>query len=297
MTIALGILASDGLVIAADTQETHAGLVKVPQGKIAGAVLGKMEKPDGVLAVSGAGSGGHIDSLTQQFIDGFHLEKPAKLGDLDGELSRRLLTFHSEHIVPYLQLPEYERPSVSMLIGARLKGKFRLWVSDKSTLHQCVSYGAVGLGAGHANVLLERLWDEGGDVRFAARVALFVLFYVKRYTEGCGHDSQLLIVGPEQANSYDPNAISGLEREFGRYLRIEAETLRYVLGGTSDDEQKDRAKLESSIEMFRRKIMSMTRRPPIGDFVMRNSRGIPSWTPEVDEIPPSRAKRGRSAKQ
>src|SRR5262245_43720160 len=69
MTIALGILASDGLVIAAATQETYSGVFKINQGKMLGTRLGPLDDPLGYVTVTGAGTAGHLDAINQDICD------------------------------------------------------------------------------------------------------------------------------------------------------------------------------------------------------------------------------------
>ncbi|HEV3139507.1 MAG TPA: hypothetical protein VGY57_03270, partial [Vicinamibacterales bacterium] len=74
MTIALGILADDGVVIAADTQETI-GYSKLNQGKIA--AFGH-RRPDGNwrhCLFSGAGPAVYIDACRDQFMKAFASER------------------------------------------------------------------------------------------------------------------------------------------------------------------------------------------------------------------------------
>ena len=81
MTIALGLLASDGIVIAADTQETYSGALKVNHPKISGALNGDRFNPEGVFIVTGAGSAVHLDPIGQELSDAFETKPPATIMD------------------------------------------------------------------------------------------------------------------------------------------------------------------------------------------------------------------------
>src|SRR5438552_17699196 len=105
MTIALGILAKDGVVLAADTQETFSGVFKVDQAKILATVLGTSTKNDGVFGVSGAGSGGHIDAISQELCDSFWRQHPKTLVDVGDDIRKRVSDFHAQHVLPYSTLP------------------------------------------------------------------------------------------------------------------------------------------------------------------------------------------------
>src|SRR5437763_7400088 len=72
MTIALGLLAKNGLVLAADTQETYGNGWKVSQAKIIPGLSANASKHGrNHIAVAGAGSGDYIDSLARKFINAF----------------------------------------------------------------------------------------------------------------------------------------------------------------------------------------------------------------------------------
>src|SRR5437899_3200980 len=75
MTIALGILASDGIVVAADRLESYGGQFKLDQSKIlpVSTVYPDDVNPEliGACLISGAGDAGHIDALTEQLAKDF----------------------------------------------------------------------------------------------------------------------------------------------------------------------------------------------------------------------------------
>ena len=68
MTICIGILASDGIVIAADREEGD-GYVKTDQGKISTAT--RLIFPVGSIAVTGSGWGSYLDEVAERLRDKF----------------------------------------------------------------------------------------------------------------------------------------------------------------------------------------------------------------------------------
>src|SRR5437867_2820643 len=67
MTIAIGLMAQEGLVIAADTQEGtgYAGGLKADQPKVMTFVHPHVKNERCACAISGAGDAGYIDALAQ----------------------------------------------------------------------------------------------------------------------------------------------------------------------------------------------------------------------------------------
>src|SRR5262245_4417462 len=99
MTIALGILAKDGVAIAADTQES-VGAYKVAARKI-------FSRPDPnrdrAFAVTGAGNAGYLESLGQGLARDF--EQGGTMAAIENRMSANLLRFHQDHIFPRQSLP------------------------------------------------------------------------------------------------------------------------------------------------------------------------------------------------
>lgn len=258
MTIALGVLARDGFVLAADTQETYAGMLKVDQPKIMAATAGTPLQNSGVIAVSGAGNAGYVDALTQDVCQWFLEKKPRDLEQARLGLKSVIAAFDAEHVRPYATLPEYERPGVSMLVAAHMgKGRGSFWVSDKSTLHEHVPFAAVGIGAPHANLLLGRLWQEC-DLVTAARLAAYVLFCVKRQVDGCGSKTEMLFVNKKgEAYTYSSRLLLDLEREYSQFMEIEERSIRYVLGFKTKSSRSELAELHHYQKIFRKKVTAI----------------------------------------
>src|SRR5688500_20129682 len=70
MTIAVGIIASDGIVIAADTEESYGSTAKISGNKIL-----LRSSADGDMAISGSGNAYYIDAVAQELEDEF-LKQP-----------------------------------------------------------------------------------------------------------------------------------------------------------------------------------------------------------------------------
>ena len=68
MTIAIGILASDGVIIAADREEGD-GYLKTDRGKISQVFRGLF--PAGSIAVTGAGDAAALDEVSNLITDAF----------------------------------------------------------------------------------------------------------------------------------------------------------------------------------------------------------------------------------
>jgi len=248
MTIALGILATDGVVIAADTQESYgyAGAVKNDALKIIYFLDATIRNPRGVCAIAGAGDAGHVEAITMLLGNAFlthHGLQDEKLLDALNPVLRR---FYDEHIIPFASYPAGERPDATMLLGVQRLGVPRLFVSHQSCMRPVLqAYEAIGAGAAFAKMLLGRFWQPM-DVKAAQVLAAYVVFLTKESVEGCGkYTSVRTIYGPtfedtpsgsratfsELVSALSAEEIDDMERLFRtKYALMEKRTLWQFVG-------------------------------------------------------------------
>lgn len=189
MTIAIGILASDGLVIAADSQETIPGFWKVEQDKIMAAHQVHAGLAQGGIGISGAGLGVYVDELSQRWIRTFTDNPLALTVELQALLDNELEDFHERKVVPFSGYPVNERPEIYLLAACARNGWRSPWESSLNVLtdRTPVGYAAVGVGAMHARTLLGRFYSRFHfDLARAVLLAAYVLFHVKESVDGCG---------------------------------------------------------------------------------------------------------------
>jgi hypothetical protein len=155
MTIALGLIADDGVVIAADRQETE-GEQKKDQRKIDSL----WALPVGALLIAGAGNGPYIDTMTHELQMCFG----GGIYDDEEEMTKNFraahIKFYSEAVLPFASYPWNERPDYELLFGCTMKKEHFLWYSYKLTLNRTRGYRAVGIGASTAESLLKKFYVE-----------------------------------------------------------------------------------------------------------------------------------------
>jgi 20S proteasome alpha/beta subunit len=251
MTIALGVLCGDGLIIAADTEESD-GFLKTSASKISIATniyvyasvgkkprLGRGPQEIAACAVAGAGDSAYLDTITPMLIDDFQETEQADEDAIQGEFSKTVRKFYIEHVVPFAQYPAIDRPDFSVLVGVSRKDKAELlFASSKTTLRRCAPFAAVGVGATFANQLLKRLWPQTWvDRKTAALLVAFIMFHVKESVENCGKLTDVVVMH-NGTRTYMPWELrSGLEAIFFRYSRIEGDVMHAIFS-MSDSHQK-----------------------------------------------------------
>jgi 20S proteasome alpha/beta subunit len=189
MTIALGIVATDGIVLAADTEDSYGTTAKVAQSKI-GFAYHKIA--GGTCAVTGAGGGLYIDAVTAELLDAYLGKGEVSRKRLEPILRDVLHRFHALHVIPFGQYPSEDRPSFELIVSHSLKHEATLWSTDHSVMHRQKKYAAVGVGAFTAMHLLRRLFTPSTrNVMETAVLAAYVAFEAKELIQGCGQFTQV----------------------------------------------------------------------------------------------------------
>jgi hypothetical protein len=242
MTIALGILAEGGAVIAADRQQSE-GTLKLEQGKISGLwVIGR-----GCIVLSGAGNGAYLDSLTSElktwFGDKTYAFDPEKFGE---ELRNRNYDFYERSVmpfVPYEESVDYEllacyAPAPTpqeIALAERLRatpGKGpAFWTSHKLVLTPEDQFAAVGIGATTAKALFTKLWSPSLSLEIATNLAAYIVYQVKRTVKDVGLETDIAVVNRSMVWPLTGSEIDAMEARFKEYGQVERASLYYCLGG------------------------------------------------------------------
>ncbi len=264
MTIALGIVANGGLVIAADTQETVQGYWKRDQGKVRAAHHGDAGGHQTSCLIAAAGHAGYCDAIMERVIKRFLLKHDYGSADeIEAAIADVIKTFHMEHVVPF----QSESLEVSAIIAAQANFHSGLWVSDKSAVTVCHHYTAVGIGASHALELLGRLWHVHLDVETTAILAAYVLYDVKEHVDGCGKATEVVYLRNNDFYSIPQPGIEYLEREFSGHLyELQPEIMRFAIGASAEKVSTISRLLKgqrSKLEKARQFLVQQSAAPPI----------------------------------
>lgn len=233
MTIALGILATDGIVLAADTQLGVTDFLKMQSGKIALSVSRALGDPGAMrsFGITGAGSADYLDALRPRMIKVAATGDEQPIEELEQILQADLMNFYSAHVVPFDRYSANERPDISLIMAAQHGPKKLLWATDKNLLIAHHQYAAVGIGTMYARILMNRLYVEA-SVEVAGLLAAYIIFQVKKHVDGCGEETDIFVLRDKGLPSFiDRDVIGRMEDIFKGYSKIEAGALLHVLGG------------------------------------------------------------------
>ena len=261
MTLAIGLMARHGLVIAADRQLTI-GDSKVHHGKIqAETRYGDENSGAGGCVVTGAGQPDtYLFECIRKVRAGFFQEPDLKGQDLRDHLSNVLVNFFATHVAPFATYPVEDRPNLLILVGYQRGTETDLLRSDGTVFTTARPYGAVGIGNSHAYASLGRmyrlpaldLWQTvllGAYVMHAAREANIFVGY-----------ADICVQTNYRHHLLSPDETKRLDRLMESYGKsIEASTFRATLGAANESE----IDLAGMHERFTEALSDLSERCPI----------------------------------
>jgi hypothetical protein len=175
----------------------------------------------------------YIDSISPKMLSAITdaTQNPSLTYDtLQDAIESELADFYGKHVIPFANFPDHERPDFCLLIGVEHGSHSGIWSTDKTTVCRCMPFGAVGVGSAYAKILLAGLVKKM-DLMQAGIVAAYVAFEVKRTIEGCGRDTDIVLVRRDGTTSYIyPQDILKMEQLFQEYESIDRKLFHYALG-------------------------------------------------------------------
>jgi hypothetical protein len=231
MTIAIGLICADGVVIAADTQESGA-LTKNQAHKIAVSLI-----DGGVIAFAGAGEAQTLDGLSCHVRDS---AAKAQKSEIVSVINDSFLAFYKQHIVPLYPFHErFVSPDVDAIIGISVGTQSVLLANHRTALRRCDHFVSVGIGRDFSDVLLARLFPHGLKLptERAVLLAAYVIYQVRESVEGCGLGTQLYLLRTGQAATLWDWDQDEMDKHFKSYITSEMILVHHLLGreGTTAD--------------------------------------------------------------
>jgi hypothetical protein len=185
VTICIGLLAQDGIVIAADAQESDTYFKRSTQKIMTWQTVGNADGPPrnpAACVVAGAGDGGFIDAFTAELLADVRGEMT--MTDFETYAKSKVESFYSTHVRPLLRVDT--SCDFSVLIGAYFQRMSRLYKSYRTSFHsvQTAVVTAIGIGQQFALQTIENF--PCLDVEHTEITAAAVISRTKDCVEGCG---------------------------------------------------------------------------------------------------------------
>jgi 20S proteasome alpha/beta subunit len=237
MTIAVGIRAYNGIVIAADSEESW-DIFKFDQGKIKTAYhhdesSGKPKTCS--CAITGSGASGYLkaiqDRLATTVID---TDAAVELEELRQLIEKDLSGFYNQHVIPFSADPFRDRTDFGLILGASNSRGHELWSTDLSTVTRERAITS-GIGGPYARVVLDRILQAGEaiDVSTAAIMAAYAIFGAKETTGGCGKHTHLICLQKGRMVGISEAVMAEIESLFKEHFEIEKQLFHLIFGDST----------------------------------------------------------------
>lgn len=257
MTIVIGMVAQDGIVVAADREEGNEYL-KNDMGKIRATLRGR--EPHGWIGIGGAGDGPSCDEISILLSDCFCAEKERTSTEAKEALIAEHRSYYEKIVLPFASATQISCPDYALIIGCLMgqTGKC-LFATSKLAVNPVDDYEAVGVGATVARTWLGRLYDRM-PVIAAVKLAAYVIYQVKNSVSGCGLGTDIIILHPQQLiGRINPEAIRHWEESFRYFPSLERHIFGYCVGLEPSPKflrtKPDRQSIDAGIENLRSALM------------------------------------------
>jgi 20S proteasome alpha/beta subunit len=224
LTIAAGFVCNDGLVLCADTQEVIPGYTKNEVNKI------RMWKDSGLcIAITGAGDTELIENAGQlietALTDAYSPNECRWKEDFQKIIERTFVKLFKDAILPYATFPREDRPYIDLLIAIGVCGdatKYEVLFKASGTTVREIDFGAECIGSGTlvAKSLIERIYSSFLNLDDALIVACYILYHTKRWTDGCGGNTSVVVSSMKNGlfgGGIHPSEVKILETVFDKF--------------------------------------------------------------------------------
>ena len=216
MTVAAGFLCKDGIIVAADTQESYGypGALKSEVLKI-----DHSQQSTWSIAIAGAGDSGYVQMCAQKILNSTAITENSPCPSVHTVESIAMEIFRN-YMLPLSAYPTADRPTAHMVIATQPKngsGSVVEW-NGTSFVSQFpfVFVGAGGqMGSHLAKKFGHSLW--GNPVNKSAGLVIYIMDQVKAMVEGCGGDTNVIILRQDgQVRRIYPGQVKSLEEQYRR---------------------------------------------------------------------------------
>jgi 20S proteasome alpha/beta subunit len=258
MTIAIGLMAKDGVVIAADTEE-NAGYVKTSGHKIL------LRSTNGKsIAITGSGGADYLDSIAQDLEEEFLKRSKTPIAK---RLKKIFVPFYQQHVLDLYKYPNFRDdndPAFRVIIGIESPAtKERTILSnDRMAFRSSADHIAVGAGAREADKLLGRIHSPSLTVERAALVAAYTIFTVKDSSTFCGKNTEVFMLTRGECIEFGEHQYKTLDSIFEEYASLEPFLIHYMLGRPAVRGEDQAKRLMESLDKVRAQILQIVEGEP-----------------------------------
>lgn len=239
MTIAVGVLAGNSIVLASDTEHTYeGGEIKGNDTKIM--ATSAMDGNGAILAATGIVGAGYTDYVNairmpiSQYLSKIGHEQILRVttDDIRLKLEETLREFYDAHVMPFYQ---YDKSvEFDLLIAARFHGLPLLFASGKTAVRPVIVSECIGCGRSYGTGILNN-FRQTGDVAIAVMQACCTVFNVKETVKDCGKSTQILCLTDRGAIYISEDLIQEMEALIMHHSQWQSNLLGRLFGGNGYD--------------------------------------------------------------
>lgn len=186
VTIAAGIVASDGLILAADSHESVDDYLKVFRPKLVDIPLVSSELK---CVIAGSGDGPFIDMLVERISDALESSNPYTAEAK--QLIQDSITHTCDEVWPHYAT-QLDKPQASLLIGVRGNDGLALYEAGVPMIKTVDRYSYIGSGRVLALYKSKQLMPEFLPLDLAVPLTAHILDLVKKNVERCGGATNMI---------------------------------------------------------------------------------------------------------
>jgi hypothetical protein len=186
VTIAAGIVGSDGLILAADSLETVDDYLKVFRPKLVALPLVSEELK---CVIAGSGTGPFIDMLVERISEKLDHANPY-IASAKQSIQEAITQICNEVWPHYVT--ENDKPQASLLIGIRGNDGFSLLEAAVPMINTVERFSYIGFGRVLALYKSKQLMPEKLPIDVAVPLVAHILDVVKQNVEKCGGETNIV---------------------------------------------------------------------------------------------------------
>jgi len=197
------------------------------------------------LVFTGAGDSDLIEMTIEEMDIALTNDRPSGEWEIRKTLKRVLLNIFRDHIAPDPDILPEDRPE--LLIGLQYEAATLLYKACGTKFRRLHAAECIGKGIVLAKCLTAQLFDPGMTLVHGGIVALYILNQTKRWVDGCGGNSDILLLSHRNRiiTRIPTQDIKTLESHFDNFN----EHLRPILVGCADGKMSQSA-FEQAMKQF-----------------------------------------------
>ncbi|HVP90004.1 MAG TPA: hypothetical protein VMS75_02185 [Terriglobales bacterium] len=221
MTIVVGIICKNGVVMASDSQAESFRGVKVKRVDYHKIVTFPATE-DLYIAVSGAGVGTFISKATDKLKEKYESTKIATCDELANTSEGIMVSLSKRYVVDKMEalgLPPSQdiknelELNFILLVGCTNKSGEELGlytVHPDGIAERGEKFSTIGSGSAYAEYLLTKMYKDGLSTEQGKQLAVFVIEEVKRIDPGCGGPTQVVVLDKDGIHKLTPEEVKAI---------------------------------------------------------------------------------------